>query len=191
MASQSRSTLGKRIRQPGQKPVKWPTVDDSFRGGTRQLRARPVKGRDLLRDLYISVRDLAAKVVARELEGHLAIPPRGRFGWTPHPSTRSSSSSSSLTPPSKEASSSASSPGGTESDSSSGRLEMPCSPSSGAQVFCRQGLLAALLSSASTRWPLSLDLNSLVFSGLETRCQVVIDPLTSRTLGAFDSFARA
>ena len=35
----------------------------------------------------------------------------------------------------KEASSSASSSGGTNSDSSSGRLEMPCSPSSGDHVF--------------------------------------------------------
>ena len=51
------------------------------------------------------------------------------------PSTCSSSSSSSLAPPWKEASSSASSPGGTNWDSSSGRLEMPCSPSSGDQVF--------------------------------------------------------
>jgi hypothetical protein len=31
------------------------------------------KGRDLFRDLDISVRDLAAKVVARQPEGHLAI----------------------------------------------------------------------------------------------------------------------
>jgi hypothetical protein len=39
----------------------------------RRSRPRPVERGDLLRDFYISVRDLAAKVVSRKLEGHLAI----------------------------------------------------------------------------------------------------------------------
>jgi hypothetical protein len=38
MVSESRSTLRERIRQPGQKPVERPTVDDSLGGNTRKTR---------------------------------------------------------------------------------------------------------------------------------------------------------
>ena len=38
VASPSRSTLKGGVRQPGQKPVKRPTVDDSFGGNTRKTR---------------------------------------------------------------------------------------------------------------------------------------------------------
>lgn len=38
MVSQSRSTLGERIRQPSQKPVERPTIDDSFGGNSRKTR---------------------------------------------------------------------------------------------------------------------------------------------------------
>ena len=37
------------------------------------LRARPIHGRYFFRDLHISVGDSAAKVVPRQLEGHLSI----------------------------------------------------------------------------------------------------------------------